>query len=191
MRWATLLTAILMAIGSIEARGQDSIGVKPGSRVRIHSLDGVVWIGTLMSIDSELARLTRGGGDLLSIQHARIERIQVSIGRERTVASTMLKVGGALTLFGGVFGAISYRPCVPQNFLDCYLSPNSRGAAFLFGGAAGGVVGLPLGLLIGLHKRDIWRDAKIAVPAAPRSQFSLTPVIGSGVGFVGRFSVSW
>ena len=191
MTSAVLLSAILVLIGAVEALGQEPIEIESGSRVRVHGRGGVVWIGTLLSADSARAHIDPDDGGPVFVDRARIERVQVSTGRGRPAASTALKVGGVITLLGGVAGAVSYRPCVPRGFLDCLFSPDSRAQAFLMGGMLGAVVALPVGLLFGLSEGDVWRDGSLGIPTAPQDQFSLTPVIGSEVGVLLRVSVPW
>ena len=59
--------------------------------------------------------------------------------------------------------------------------PSSRGQAFAMGAAAGTMVGVPLGLIIGLAwKHDRWEDVIAGAPDTQKASLQLLPAGGGG-----------
>jgi hypothetical protein len=171
------VTALAMAIGlSTPVSGVAQGGPAVGERVRVHRADGRVVIGTVERVSSEEVVV---GDSALSVDG--IESIERSLGERRRFARNLAITTGVAAGAGGLISAISWSPCRETGFLACLLHPESRSDAFAWGFVGGGILGLPLGIIIGLAEKDE-RWEPIARPAVGRVSLGLVTGGGRGVG---------
>ncbi|MGH9888130.1 MAG: hypothetical protein ACREBE_21535, partial [bacterium] len=85
---------------------------------------------------------------------------------------------------GALLGAVTFRKCVPNESTDCFFAPTTAGNAAGIAGAFFGVLGVPIGGVIGaLVRTDKW------VPAALTSTTQLR-IAPSGNGIGARLSIA-
>jgi hypothetical protein len=150
--------------------------VAPGARVRVtlpheQPRTAVVVAHTPDTLFVRWADLV----DTAALPLGKIASLEVSTGRHRSVAKgagmgTLIGVGA-----GAILGALTYSPC---DGLNCIVSPGSRGEATLYGGAAGGMLGLVVGSLVGLKSHEDWE------------RVSLTPRLASSPSFGTAFRIT-
>lgn len=146
-----LVAAIAMAL-TTPTLGNAQARPTVGDRVRVQQADGRMVVGTVERISPEEIVL---GGSTLSLDG--IESIERSLGERRRFGRNLAITMGVAAGAGGLISAISWSPCRETGFLACMLHPESRSDAFAWGFAGGGIVGLPLGIIIGLaEKSERW-----------------------------------
>ncbi len=159
----------------------------PGDRIRIKQVDGTVLTGTLAALSPQTIQLLVGSDDRMAeIPVARIEALEISLGRQRRFLKYFgLTVAAGLVL-GATSGGIFWEPC---SFL-CFtpFQTETRGTAIRNGFGIGALVGLPLGAIIGSNVREERWDP-VSLPAPAESRLTIRPVMGSGVGFAGSVRV--
>jgi hypothetical protein len=111
-----------------------------------------------------------------SVALSDVTALDVSAGkRRRFLRSAGLGLGiGAIV--GAVVGAATHDECVPTEFLDCLLSPESRAESAVMGGVVLGAVGLLTGAVVGAVRRT---DRWVAVDMPVR--VSIKPTASGGV----------
>ena len=193
-RKALILTA-LAVLGSPLA-GQVPSTLTPGARVRVTSNGGNHVVGVVDSI-AEGRFFLHSGRVGSAYSDTSLARLEVSAGSHRRIGRSVLVTtlisAGAL----GIIASATYEPCSPTRpqttdvygafvwalaeGIVCSMPPNSRGEAFTWGAAAGAVVGVPLGLIIGLAwKHDRWEDVIAGAPDAPKAALRLMPTRDGG-----------
>ncbi len=147
-----LVFAVLLAPGLATAQGP----LAEGARIRIKQPPKVVWVGTLHALSTDSVAFVDAYGKRFSLARHNIE-IERSIGRTRNFWKHFgLTIGGGAVV-GGLLSAITWTECRDTGFLSCFLVPESRAEAFGYGFLAGGVVGVPVGVLLGsLVKVERW-----------------------------------
>ncbi len=180
------LLAVLVILRPAGASAQLPLSL--GERIRIRHSDGARRIGSLDSVSAEAVRL--GGLTVdraVVIARADIREIERSLGKDRNfdkhfgiaVASTAV----AMSLVEG----LTWSPCEAKGFTKCLLHPSSRIGAFGFGLAAGVVIGLPIGTILGLTlETERWERATL--PGSSRANISLLPMFGPRFGVTGSIS---
>ena len=141
-----ILTGLAAASLPGVASAQIPIGPRPGLRVRVSAaeLPGGKLIGTLSPF----------GGDTLVVGKTRIPVAWVSALERRTGRRSHWLAGmGIGALVGAAFGA--FAGAADDNCLN-------KSACIPFGAAAFGVIGLPVGLVVGLLVRtDRWQHTTL------------------------------
>jgi hypothetical protein len=154
--------------------------VAPGARIRVTVPD--------LSLERHVATVVSVRGDSIAVATptgsytfglATITALDVRTGTRRQAvkgAAVGLAIG-AVT--GAVIGALTYKECVPREFLDCLLASGSRGQEAMVGGAVFGALGLITGAVVGaLNTTDRWAAVDLPV------RFAVTPTSTGGVGIV-------
>ena len=161
----------------------------PGDRIRIKQVDGTVLTGTLGALSPQTIQLLVGSDDRMAeIPVARIEALEISLGRQRRFLKYFGLTVAAASIVGATIGFIAYEEPEPCSFLCFDFGPETRSQYTLFGLGIGALVGLPLGAIIGYDVREErWNPASLPAPA--ESRLTIRPVIGSGVGFAGSIRV--
>jgi hypothetical protein len=170
-----LVTALAMTLLT-PALGSAQTVPTVGDRIRVRQTDGRVTVGTVDRISADELVL---GGSALSMDG--IESIERSLGERRRFARNLAITTGVAAGAGGLISAMSWSPCRETGFLACMLHPESRGDAFAWGFVGGGILGLPLGIIIGLAEKDE-RWEPIAKTAVGRVSLGLVTGGGRGVG---------
>jgi hypothetical protein len=155
--------------------------VAAGERVRVRYDNGSLK-GVLHEIAPTGLRLRTSEGDTTAvIDFNRVTGVERSVGRGRNfVKYFFLTVGASATVIGAI-SAMSWSPCTETGFLACLMHPNTRGDAFVMGFVGGGVVGVPLGLILGLAAREEkWERA--VMPPQSGGRIALRPIVGRNVG---------
>jgi hypothetical protein len=147
-----------------------------GDRIRVQQPGGRVTVGTVERISEN--EIVVGGS---ALPRDGIESIERSLGERRRFARNLAITTGVAAGAGGLISAISWSPCRETGFLACMLHPESRGDAFAWGVVGGGILGIPLGIIIGLAEKDE-RWEPIARPAVGRVALGLATGGGRGVG---------
>ena len=183
-RMMVFLTTLMF---SLPCAGSGQVAPSPGDRIRIRQVGGAVLTGTLTTLSPETIQLSVGSGDrMVEVPVARIEVLQISLGRQRRFLKYFgLTVAAGLVL-GATSGGIFWEPC---SFL-CFtpFQTETRGTAIRNGFGIGALVGLPLGAIIGSNVREERWDP-VSLPAPAESRLTIRPVMGSGVGFAGSVRV--
>lgn len=184
-----LQTLILATAVLVPAPASAQTTPDPGSRVRAIQ-DGRTITGTLVVITPDSVEIVDGTGQRRTLANRAIDSLQVSTARERHFLRYFAITTAVGALVGGVISAATWEECHEEGFLSCFLVPESRMDAALLGAAAGGVIGLPVGAVIGVAlRRDVWStvpldadaDRMIAVrpDRAPRLVVSATIPLGA------------
>ena len=130
---------------------QDTTGLVPGRRIRIHQ-GGLAMVGTFLSADSSTMAIVTSGADTVRVLRTGVTGIDVSIGTKSNAgkgALTGLLIGG---LSGAVLGLVAGLTEDKDSFV--YIGP---GAAALGLGVTFGALGAGIGALSGSGKRtDKW-----------------------------------
>ena len=153
--------------------GQTIDRLAPGSRVRITAPGKPARPATLIvrRPDTLLVRWDDSIGSE-PVPLADISRLDVSLGQHRSVRRNA-GIGALIGVVGGaILGAATYSPCTDTGLLACYMEPDSRGQAAVYGGAAGGALGVVVGALTGLPKRERWEPV---TTSAARAAMSIAP----------------
>jgi len=118
------------------------------TRVRVTQSSGLVTVGTLRSLsaDSIVFIDPQGKPTGLALQNVALER---SIGRTGRFWKTFGITVAAGAAVGGLISAATWEQCESDAFLGCFMVPASRGEAGILGVLAGGVIGIPVGALLG------------------------------------------
>lgn len=157
------LTVCTASVGALLA--QQPLPIRSGPRVRVS--------GAELPAGKVVGNLSRLDGDTLVVGRTRIpaqwvSRVEVSAGRR----SHWLAGMGIGALVGATFGAIAEAAADPH----C----TNKSVCVPFAAAAFGVLGMPVGLLVGLFVRtDRWQDTTLdqlrIVPFSEESgRFGLT-----------------
>jgi hypothetical protein len=120
----------------------------PETRVRITQQSGLVTVGTLraLSPDSVIYLDRQGKPQGLALQNVELER---SIGRTGRFWKTFGITVAAGAAAGGLISAATWEHCESDAFFGCFMVPASRAEAGILGVLAGGVIGIPIGALLG------------------------------------------
>lgn len=154
-----------------------------GERIRIRQTDGTSVVGTVVAASPLEMRIVGEGGELV-VPTGNIRSLERSRGEGRSFAKNFFLAMGVTALVGGAIGGATYEPCDDTGFLACFLAPESRTDAVGFGLAAGAVVGIPIGILVGLGERgERWEGVPL-----PGGQ-ALLSVIPRRDGFALRGSI--
>jgi hypothetical protein len=130
--------------------------VPEGARIRVRQPPSLIWVGTLQSLSPDTVTFIDGQGNRLSLARQNVE-LERSIGRTQSFWKHFgLTVGGA-ALTGGIISAVTWTECNESGLFGCFMEPASRGEAFGWGFVAGGLVAVPLGVLLGaVIKPERW-----------------------------------
>jgi hypothetical protein len=187
MRRLTLVLTALMGLATtfpVPAFAQAS--PQPGEWVRILTVDGTSLTGTLAAASTEAVILS-GAGAGKSVRMADIAYLERRVGRYRRFARNLGLTVGSASVAGGMLSAITWTKCVSNEFMGCFLAPESRTDAFAWGAVAAGVVGVPVGVVVGLARRyDRWEALPLAGSRA--ATLSIEPVFVGGFGVAGSIS---
>jgi hypothetical protein len=151
-----LLPLILIGLLVTPELGIAQYPVPEGARIRVRQQPNLVWVGTLHALSADTVIFTDAQGQRYSLARQNIE-LERSIGRMQSFWKNFgLTVGGA-AVAGGLVSAISWTECNDSGPFGCLLEPGSRGEAFGWGVIAGGLVGVPVGVLLGaVIKPERW-----------------------------------
>jgi hypothetical protein len=175
-----LVTAIAWALVA-PSFGSAQGGPNVGDRIRVEQADGTVLVGTVEGISPDALVLGSSTTGSRTLSFGMIESIERSLGEQRRFGRNLAITMGIAAGAGGLISAVSWSPCRDTGFMACFLHPESRGQAFTWGFVAGGVIGLPVGVIVGLAAKDE-RWERIARPAVGRVAIGLVTGGGRGVG---------
>ena len=191
-----LLGCSILLAGLVPEPGssQDSLPILPGHRVRVtvspgrtgvHSGTGM-FLGSGQTIVGKLASTSNGTISVSDphrpgywqIPAESVHRMEVSLGQERRMGKSVLQWTVGLAAGFGIIGALAWEPCDQTGFMACFMVPESRSEGFAWGAAGGFILGLPIGLIAGLKKHEIWRDESVpglraSIQAAPGGRIGL------------------
>ncbi len=197
MRSAWLVLGMLFLVAATNADAQAPDTVVVGDRVRITTANGT-FIGELVSLESSLLQVALGRGvETRTLARTEIERIQLSVGREGRGAGPAFLVGAGALLIGGVIGAATHDPppneCALEEIPVCIVraAVDNRMTAALGGAALGGLIGLPLAILVGSSEREAWRNSELGTGSVAHVALTVSPVIRPRVGLVAAWRVTW
>jgi len=174
---ATIALVVVISCGSVA--GQTRTTVEPGETVRVVDREGRRTTGIIHVVSPDGFVLRRKGifSDGERFRFEGIESLELSVGKHREFLRTAILhtavVAGAFT----IIGALAYSECVPEEFLDCFLQPESRGqSAVDFGLIFGVVLGVPTGLIAGVFsKHDTWEVVRPGGLEQITPRLSVTP----------------
>lgn len=173
-----LIVAAALVFGPTSVHGQ---APEPGSRVRLTHAGGARHQGTLQLIEADSARVAEKDGRVVALSLADVERIEVSLGRQRQFWRNFGLTTLGMSALGGGVGAATWTPCEAEGWLSCMFVPESRGQAMLAGAVVGGLVGIPVGIVVGAAvRREQWRPVQ-PDGIRPR-QLSVRPIVGNRIG---------
>jgi hypothetical protein len=114
-----------------------------------------------------------------------VQRVEVSLGQERRMGRSVFQWTVGLAAGLGIIGALAWEPCDQTGFMACFMVPESRSEGFAWGAAGGFILGLPIGLLAGLKKHEIWREEPVqgfraSIQAAPGGRIGLGLTLPTG-----------
>lgn len=162
----TSVAALFVLAGTLQAQTAVVPEIEAGDLIRITDASGSVQEGVLVSIGDRTLIWRPGAtpesaGPLVPAE----DRFLASVTKlERYGGEQPLGWKGfaitvvSLAAVGGAVSAFTYEPC--EGF--CILAPSSPGQAFAWGAVTGGIIGIPIGAVIGLKvKRDMWLDVDV------------------------------
>jgi len=167
MRSAILL-AILVLAPLTDAIAQEH-PLQPGQRVRVEERRLPRAVYTLIRVEHDALVVLRGGyDDSLDIPFARIERLQVSRGRDPTGARMLRGAKYGMLVLGSLGGVLGAVTCSGEPEYVCLESPVASAALFagVFG-AVGGIFGAAFGAA---SSGDRWEEVPL-----DRLRVSVTP----------------
>ena len=132
---------------------------EPGTRVRALSEKRTLAIGTLQSVAADSITIVDAAGTERALSRADV-RLERSLGKKGNFAKHFAITAGSIAVAGGLLSAMTWSECS-----DCFIAPDSRPEAFLWGLAAGGLIGVPLGVIAGLVIK-VERWAPVALPGS-------------------------
>lgn len=172
----------LLSVGPAALLQAQISGLNNGDRVRLHvpSIQKHSIRGTVAGMSSSIVVLASKDSTHF-IPYTSIEKMAISIGKERKRGQGALRGLLIGSLAGGIIGAVTYSECNPEGFLDCFMVPKSRGGAFLTGALVGSIPGLIVGAIIGSKKKDKWETLPLHISAVSTPEdgnvFSFHPTI--------------
>lgn len=185
MRCMLLILGLLAVFAILfPIHGGAQLGPNPGERVRIRHTDGAVWSGVLGSVSAEDVRLLPEGSDgrELVIPRAEIDQIEKYLGEHRSFWRNFGITMGVSSVGIGTLSAVLWTPCTETGFLACFLYPSNRGEALVWGLAGGAFLGVPVGVLVGLIKKnERWEDFPLS--GSRQASLSIQPIVGRRIGF--------
>jgi hypothetical protein len=160
---------------------------RTGDLVGQGNLDQRSFIGTVSEKSGQSLTLTAPqGGVVWEVPNSSITRLALRTGHSRSFGRTLPISMGVLGGMGGILGAVAFEPCPG----GCWMGPNDRGGAFLWGFVAGAVVGIPVGLLFGFQRREVWEEVQL--DSSGRHATPILAVQGDGAFVLGAaIPVSW
>ena len=172
----SLVLAVLLA-APLPGAAQDLAA--PGARVRVIASDGSTSVGTLNELTADSIRIVDAAQRTLTLVRAGAT-VERSLGRRKNfwkhfaIGTVAVATGGALV------SAFTWSECS-----SCWIYPESRAEAFAWGLAAGGVVGIPIGIIAGLAiKVERWEPLALPThgsaakwPATHTRSFTVTAAI--------------
>ena len=184
-----LITLLTLLGGILPATSHAQSVLSPGDRIRVREGEGATVIGVVSAISAQEVRLATRDRSGHVVSRDQIESLERSIGTERRFARNLFISVGATAAIGGVLGAVTWQPCRQTGFLACFLHPESRGEAATWGIAAGALVGVPIGIIVGLAARhEVWESLSVQGPGG--SAVSVRPVVSADLlGVTGSISV--
>lgn len=180
MRRASLLAVVMLAI-TLSQPGLAQL--QPTDRIRILTLSGGTVTGEVLFVAGDSLNV-RVAGRPAWVRQADIAYLERSTARRRRFARNLAVTAASTAAVGGAIAAITWKKCVSNEFLGCLMVPASRSEAFVFGGAVGTMIGVPLGVLVGFAVRhDRWEP----VPLPGRLGLTVSPVRRYGAGVSASF----
>jgi hypothetical protein len=159
----------------------------PADRVRILSVDGSSLTGVASELSPDSIRVSVQGEQQRWVRRAEIAYLERSAERHRKFARNFGVTIGSAAGVGAMLGAITWKECKSSGLFGCMFVPESRFDAFLMGGVAGGVISVPVGVILGLAiQYDRWEPTRLA--EARRSSLIVKPVFVAGPGLSASFS---
>lgn len=176
----TALTALAL-LAPAASSGQDL--PEPGTRVQVTRGDGWVILGELTWASADSLRVVDGAETVHTMPLTAVEGMRRSLGRHRKFARNFLVTAGVAAIGAGALGAVTWSPCESTAFMGCLMHPGSRGEAFEWGMAVGGIIGVPAGLIVGATRRyEEWVEVDLGGPE--RASVSIEPLLGPRPGIV-------
>ena len=152
--------------------------LQPADRIRILTPDGGTVTGDVLEVASDSLHVDVAGRSAW-VRQADIAYLERRTARHRRFARNFVVTAASTAGVAGAIAAITWKKCVSNEFLGCLLVPESRSEAFVFGGAVGTMIGVPLGLLVGYAVRhDQWEP----VPLPGRLGLTVSPAWRYGPG---------
>lgn len=181
---AVLIASLALVLLPI---GLGAQALEPGARVRLTQSSGARHQGILQTIEPDSARLTGTRGQSVAVSLASVERVEVSRGRQRQFWRNFGLTTMASAVAGGGIGAATWTPCEEDGWFSCMFVPESRSQAMLAGAVVGGLVGIPIGVVVGAAVRqEQW--APVQHEGVRPRQVSIRPSFVGGVGFAAELT---
>ncbi len=123
--------------------------------------------GQLLRLDLDSIIVVRGESvaDTVAVARTVVKDLRVSQGKRRNTLRGMGIGFAAGATFGGLMGAVTFEPCYSDQFMGCFLAPQSAGEAAFLGGIVGGLSGFVIGTVVGVATKS-HRWEMVSVPAA-------------------------
>lgn len=185
MRRLALLPALVLW-HLCPAPGLAQAALQPKDRIRILTVDDVSLTGVLTELSPDSLMVTGVHGTRW-VHHAEIAYLERSTGRYRQFGRNLILTTGSVAAISGMLGAITWKKCVSNEFLGCLFAPESRADAFMLGAIAGGVLSIPVGVIVGLAVQyDRWEGVR--TDGSKWSRLSVAPLPGRGLGATASFT---
>ena len=174
---ALMIAALVAATLPIAAGAQSA-----GDRIRIRQADGRSVVGTVVEASASGMRLLGQGGEFV-VATDQIRTLERSRGEGRAFAKNFFLTTGAGALVYGILFAATHEPCS-----GWCIGPTSAGEAFAWGVVGGGIISMPIGVIVGLVvKGERWD--RLSLPRPANVALSFGPVGGNGFAFRGSIPV--
>jgi len=201
LRQALGFAVLLVVLAPHPVFSQTDLPILPGHRVRLtvskgkpaaHSVAGM-WVSSGEAIvgdweansDGVILLRDQAGRGNWRVPAESVEQIEVSLGTKRRMGRSVVLSALGFAAGFGIIGAIAWEPCNEVGFMACFMTPTSRSESFAWGAGIGAILGLPIGLLIGLKKHEIWREEsaqglKASIQTAPGGRIGLGLTLPAG-----------
>ncbi|GMV07417.1 MAG: hypothetical protein AMXMBFR53_36920 [Gemmatimonadota bacterium] len=179
---ALLATLLVSAAASAQSLGD----LQTGQRVRVTSGLRSRTVGFVQSQEAGSLALLDDDGMLRRFPLTEVARIELHKGTGRRFGRDLLVTMAVSAGAFGILSAATYEPC---DGWFC-IGPNSPGEAFMWGAVGGGILGIPVGVVVGLvSSHDRW----IEVDRSSRdgASVSVIPSADGRVRVVGSLPVRW
>lgn len=186
MRQLYLLMAVVVLATAHSAKGEAQPPVQPADRVRILTRGGGSFTGVVIELARDSLEV-QSSSERRWVQQADVAYLERSARRYRRFGRNFAATVGSVAGVSGMLSAITWKKCVSNEFLGCFLEPQTRGDAFLWGATAGAVLSVPVGVILGLAIRyDQWEPAQSTHGRS--ATVSVQPILHRGFGAAASFA---
>lgn len=179
----TALLATLLVLSPATAQSADDLRL--GQRVRVTQGLRIRTTGVVQSYEAGTLALVDDEGMLRRFAMDEVSRIELHKGTGRRFGRNLLVTMAVSAGAFGILSAATYEPC--QGWC---IGPTGAGEAFMWGALGGGILGIPVGVVVGLvSSHDRW--VRLERPGEGAPTLTVVPSGEGRLGVVGSVPVRW